>query len=101
MQMNALRSAYFAKLSSSSATSEEYWLVSISAGTPGGYCLSQMRSMCLPSHSPRRAAFGGRDGFVEGSIEPAAARGKRPGTIRGIAINAAGDESPDEPASSG
>src|SRR6185436_18224418 len=48
MQMKALRSAYFEKLSSSSSTSDEYWLVSISAGTPSGYCLSQMRSMVSP-----------------------------------------------------
>src|SRR5215472_3757143 len=49
MQMKALRSANFAKLSSSSSTSEEYCVVSISAGTPGGYCLSQTRSMVFPS----------------------------------------------------
>src|SRR6185437_2282267 len=45
MQMKALRSANFAKLSSSSSTSEAYWVTSISAGTPAGYCLSQIRSM--------------------------------------------------------
>jgi hypothetical protein len=48
MQMNALRSANFAKLSSSSSTSDEYWVTSISAGTPAGYCLSQIRSMVFP-----------------------------------------------------
>src|SRR5215216_1193012 len=48
MQMNALRSANFAKLSSSSSTSDEYWVRSISAGTPAGYCLSQIRSMVFP-----------------------------------------------------
>src|SRR3981189_1141133 len=48
MQMKALRSENFAKLSSSSSTSDEYWVTSISAGTPGGYCFSQMRSMVFP-----------------------------------------------------
>ena len=48
MQMKALRSRNFAKLSSSNSTSDEYWVTSISAGTPAGYCLSQMRSMVFP-----------------------------------------------------
>src|SRR5215831_14606279 len=48
MQMKALRSANFAKLSSSSATSEVYWVASMSAGTPAGYWLSQTRSMVFP-----------------------------------------------------
>src|SRR5437762_219066 len=48
MQINALRSANFAKLSSNSSTSDEYWVTSISAGTPAGYCLSQLRSMVFP-----------------------------------------------------
>src|SRR5882724_1341484 len=48
MQMKALRSENFAKLSSSSSTRDEYWVTSISAGTPAGYCLSQMRSMLFP-----------------------------------------------------
>src|SRR6266446_1204929 len=48
MQMKALRSANFAKLSSSNSTRDVYWDTSISAGTPGGYCLSQMRSMVFP-----------------------------------------------------
>src|SRR5579872_3586610 len=48
MQMKALRSLNFAKLSSNSSTRDEYWVRSISAGTPAGYCLSQMRSMSLP-----------------------------------------------------
>src|SRR5277367_2635974 len=48
MQMKALRSLNFVKLSSSSSTRDEYWVTSISAGTPAGYCLSQMRSMSLP-----------------------------------------------------
>src|ERR1043166_6067778 len=51
MQMNALRSANFAKLSSNRSTSDEYWVTSMSAGTLGGYCLSQIRSMDL---SPQR-----------------------------------------------
>src|SRR3954469_11992873 len=48
MQMNALRSANLAKLSSRRSTSDEYCVGSISAGAPGGYCLSQMRSMETP-----------------------------------------------------
>src|SRR5262245_12523707 len=53
MQMNALRSANFVKLSSNSLTSDEYWLTSMSAGTPAGYCLSQIRSMGLSPHDFR------------------------------------------------
>src|SRR5271157_4889031 len=48
MQIKALRSRNFAKLSSSNSTRDEYWVTSISAGTPDGYCLSQMRSMAFP-----------------------------------------------------
>src|ERR1700679_4263909 len=48
MQMKALRSLNFAKLSSNSSTRDEYWVTSISAGTPAGYCLSHMRSMSFP-----------------------------------------------------
>src|ERR1700680_5345462 len=48
MQMKALRSENFAKLSSSSSTRDEYWVTSIAAVTPAGYCLSQMRSMLFP-----------------------------------------------------
>src|SRR6202165_2679193 len=48
MQMKALRSLNLAKLSSSNSTSDEYWGTSMSAGTPAGYCLSQMRSMVFP-----------------------------------------------------
>src|SRR5690242_9531626 len=48
MQMKALRSLNLAKLSSKSSTRDEYWVTSISAGTPAGYCLSQMRSMGSP-----------------------------------------------------
>src|SRR5687768_1237295 len=47
MQMNALRSANFLKLSSSNSGSELYCVGSMSAGTPAGYFLSQMRSMVL------------------------------------------------------
>src|SRR5450631_1169930 len=46
--MKALRSRNFAKLSSSNSTRDAYWVTSISAGTPAGYCLSQMRSMLIP-----------------------------------------------------
>src|SRR3981189_2232511 len=50
MQMNALRSANFAKLSSNRSTSEAYCVPSMSDGTPAGYCLSQIRSMVSPLH---------------------------------------------------
>src|ERR1700680_4023967 len=72
MQMKALRSANLAKLSSSNATRDEYWATSISAGTPAGYCLSQIRSMVFPSGftRPRMA----RDRLVFGSIEHCAGR---------------------------
>src|SRR5258708_25015044 len=67
MQMKALGSANFAKLSSSSSTRDVYCDTSISAGTPAGYCLSQMRSMVLPLWfgSP----FVGPGRLVWGSIE--------------------------------
>lgn len=49
MQMKALRSPYLRKLSSNRSTSEGYCVTSMSAGTPGGYCLSQIRSMVCSS----------------------------------------------------
>src|SRR6267154_3273840 len=75
MQMKALRSRNFAKLSSSNATSDLYWVTSISAGTPAGYCLSQMRSMVfpLPFTSPRLR----RVGLFWAVLSNAAAHGKR------------------------
>src|SRR5882757_10261132 len=48
MQMKAWRSLNFEKLSSSNSTRDSYWVTSMSAGTPAGYCLSQMRSMLFP-----------------------------------------------------
>src|SRR6266436_3598681 len=75
MQMKALRSANFAKLSSSNSTRDVYWDTSISAGTPGGYCLSQMRSMVFPLwFGPR---FLGRDALFGAVLSNAAADGKR------------------------
>src|ERR1044072_6581113 len=75
MQMNALRSRYFAKLSSSSATSEGYCEASISVGMPGGYCLSQMRSMRLPQSSNGRGRAGrfGTIVTLPGDVSPLAA----------------------------
>src|SRR5665811_2363963 len=67
MQMKALRSLNFAKLSSSNSTRDVYWVTSISAGTPAGYCLSQMRSMVLPLRFA--SPFPGTGGLVGGSIE--------------------------------
>src|SRR5271163_1226382 len=72
MQMKALRSLNFAKLSSSNSTRDEYWVTSISAGTPAGYCLSQMRSMLIPSRfvSLELRPLSRRDAlFMSGSIE--------------------------------
>src|SRR6266436_5491359 len=75
MQMKALRSANFAKLSSSSSTRDVYCDTSISAGTPAGYCLSQMRSMVLPLwFGPR---FSGRDALFGAVLSNGAADGKR------------------------
>src|SRR6516162_2146451 len=71
MQMKALRSANLAKLSSKSATSEAYWVTSMSAGTPAGYCLSQTRSMVFPLVNPRLSV-----GVVLGRLGHAGARGK-------------------------
>src|SRR5438034_278323 len=75
MQMKALRSANFAKLSSSNSTRDVYWDTSISAGTPAGYCLSQMRSMVFPLwFGPH---FLGRDALFGAVLSNAAADGKR------------------------
>src|SRR5882757_1514956 len=98
MQMNALRSANFAKLSSKRSTSDPYRVASISAGTPAGYCLSQIRSMSFPSFLARLAfavlLFAvllltpwavllvvpglGLDGLFPASIGPHDRHGKRP-----------------------
>src|SRR5258708_35607881 len=75
MQMTALRSANFAKLSSSSSTRDVYCDTSISAGTPAGYCLSQMRSMVLPLWFGPRLL--GRDALFGGVFGNGAADGKR------------------------
>src|SRR5260370_35998658 len=73
--MKALRSANFAKLSSSSSTRDVYWDTSISAGTPAGYCLSQRRSMIFPLwFGPR---FLGRDALFGAVLSNGAADGKR------------------------
>src|ERR1019366_8732818 len=83
MQMKALRSLNFAKLSSSSSTRDEYWVTSISAGTPAGYCFSQMRSMLFPllvrclEHRP----FVGTRRSVLGSIEHCGDRWQAPARL--------------------
>src|SRR5262249_42112266 len=74
MQMNALRSANFVKLSSRRSTSDAYCVGSISAGTPGGYCLSQMRSMETPLILPEPVVS--QACLIAGSIEPAGTGGK-------------------------
>src|SRR5215510_12859251 len=97
MQMNALRSANFAKLSSNSSTSDEYWVTSMSDGTPGGYCLSQIRSMGLSPHdfrcllyasgcvAPDRLCF--RQYWQCGRIWQAAARYRRIGVPSANEVN--------------
>src|SRR6185295_9365866 len=99
MQMNALRSANLAKLSSSNATSDAYWLTSMSAGTPGGYCLSQIRSMglslessefvlCLhPERRPGRVLFPAV--WPCGGIWQADARYRRIGRATGSGVDVA------------
>src|SRR3974390_1731399 len=72
MQMKALRSANLAKLSSKSATSEAYWVTSMSAGTPAGYCLSQTRSMVFPLLNPPLSV-----GVLFGRLGHSCARGNR------------------------
>src|ERR1700688_4369071 len=77
MQMKALRSENFAKLSSSNSTRDVYWVTSISAGTPAGYCLSQMRSMVFPLRFTSSAAWDGTPrwaALVPGSIEQCGGR---------------------------
>src|ERR1700674_5545336 len=61
MQMKALRSANFAKLSSSNSTRDVYWDTSISAGTAAGYWFGQMRSMVFPLWFRGRAVLIGSD----------------------------------------
>src|SRR5437763_15331425 len=82
MQMKALRSANFAKLSSSNSTSDEYWDGSMSAGTPAGYCLSQIRSMVFPLRSISPVRWDGR--LILGSIEQAGRRWQAAGQYRRI-----------------
>ncbi len=48
MHVNAGRAAYFATLSSNTSRTDEYSVTSMSAGTPFGYCLSQIRSTISP-----------------------------------------------------
>src|ERR1700730_8334965 len=72
MQMKALRSENFAKLSSSNSTSDEYWVTSISAGTPAGYCFSQMRSIVFSLWVTSLLFGAGR--LVWGSIEQCSGR---------------------------
>src|SRR5437763_563309 len=75
MQMKALRSLNFAKLSSSSSTRDVYWVTSISLGTPAGYCLSQIRSMVFPLWFD--FPFVGRDSYFSTVLSNAKADGKR------------------------
>src|SRR3979409_1090985 len=76
MQMKALRSENFAKLSSSNSTSDVYWVTSMLAGTPAGYCLSQIRSMVFPLwfYFPGTYPFVGTGRLVFDSIEQCGGR---------------------------
>ena len=84
--MNALRSANFLKLSSSSSVSELYCEVSMSAGTPAGYFLSQMRSMGLSLKNTARPLRSHRTGLrlLADSIGNDGRCGKRQGAHDGI-----------------
>src|ERR1700716_2451716 len=75
MQMKALRSLNFEKLSSSNSTRDVYRVTSTSAGTPAGYCLSQMRSMGFPL--PVCLPVSGREALFWAVLSNAAAHGKR------------------------
>src|ERR1700733_12194863 len=55
MQMKAFRSLNFAKLYSTSSTSNAYLVSPITSGAPAGFCLSQIRSMDFPSVHFRRS----------------------------------------------
>src|SRR3984957_9483732 len=95
MQMKALRSENFAKLSSSNSTRDVYWVTSISAGTPAGYCLSQMRSMLFPLRFNSSAAWDGTPRWaasVPGSIEQCGGRwqGARARPAQGCSKKGAG-----------
>src|SRR6266436_8960148 len=101
MQMKALRSANFAKLSSNSSTSDPYRVVSISAGTPGGYCLSQIRSMVfplfplpLPSRLARRPVSRGGTACFRAVLGHAAAMASGRGAVGRQSMNGAGVSSP-------
>src|SRR4051812_23862439 len=88
MQMKALRSLNFLKLSSSNSTSDEYCVRSMSAGTPAGYCLSQMRSMVLPLwFCWVLPPFAGRDALLTAVLSNAAADGKRLRVIDASSVN--------------
>src|ERR1700686_361134 len=82
MQMKALRSLNLTKLSSSNSTRDVYWVTSTSAGTPAGYCLSQMRSMVFPL--PVCLPVLGREVLFLAVLSNAAAHGKR---LRAIGIS--------------
>src|SRR5580693_7374484 len=88
MQMKALRSPNFAKLSSSNSTSDAYWVTSMSAGTPAGYCLSQMRSILFPLLVCFLvfARLPGRDALFWAVLSNAVADGKRRSTLDGRRI---------------
>src|SRR6202022_4018728 len=90
MQMKALRSENLAKLSSSNSTSDEYWVTSISDGTPAGYCLSQIRSMSFsPLSSLLLPASSGQGCLVSGNIEQCGCRWQAAVHYRRIGLVAA------------
>src|SRR5579863_7230188 len=86
MQMKALRSLNFAKLSSSRSTRDEYWVTSISAGTPAGYRFSQMRSMLFPSWfvASEFGPFAGTGHVISLSIEHSGGRWQAAARLEGM-----------------
>ena len=72
------------------ATSDAYWVTSISAGTPAGYCLSQIRSMIFPLRIPVRSPLPGRDALFRAVLSNAAADGKRQPLARRCCLMGAG-----------
>ena len=80
MQVNEGRDAYFEALSSKMSRSDAYSLTSISAGTPGGYCLSQIFSTSI---LPR----GGPSGRAPVPCRAARAAGVSPGDARGTILH--------------
>src|SRR5664279_4628298 len=81
MQMKAVRDAYFFIDSSSTWNTVSYWLTSISAGTPAGYCLSHCLSidslLCFCSGEYYRSSHAGAMRLQVGVVAGADQRRRR------------------------